>query len=257
MTMLDDIITIGRTQFGKPYRLGGSWNAGDSDPPFFDCSEFTEWVCLRAGAPVRLAEASYLQFWQCKDAGRIISVEQAIVTKGALLFSFRSAAGAVEPPRTNAAANAMLVRRHVGFSAGNGRTVEAMDTDHGVVDGPATTERFTHGGLIPGISYSGGTPPPPPPPSGGIPGRFRPRTDLPWLQKGATGDRVKELQFLLIFLGAGELAGWGATSKFGDVTERAVRAFQQRVRNEYSPSMVVDGLVGPTTWGWLYAYAGQ
>lgn len=69
-------------------------------------------------------------------------------------------------------------------------------------------------------------------------------------------DEVKELQMILIFLGAGELAQWGPTGKFGDVTERAVRAFQQRVRNEYSPSMVVDGMVGPTTWGWLFAYAG-
>ncbi len=257
MSMLDDIIAIGRSQFGKPYRFGGAWNASDPNPPFFDCSEFTEWVCLRAGAPVRLAEASFLQYWQCKNAGRVISVEQAIVTKGALLFSFRSAAGPVEPPRTDAAASAMLVRRHVAFSAGNGRTVEAMGTDFGVREGPATTDRFTHGGLIPGVSYSGGTPPPPPPPAGGIPGRFRPRPDLPWLQKGAINDRVKELQFLLIFLGASELAGWGATGKFGDVTVRAVRAFQQRVKDEYSPSMVVDGFVGPTTWGWLYAYAGQ
>ena len=40
----------------------------------------------------------------------------------------------------------MLVRHHVGFSAGNGRTIESVDTAKGVVDGAATTIRFTHGG---------------------------------------------------------------------------------------------------------------
>ena len=256
MTIFDHIIDIGRSQLGKPYRLGGQWQASNVNPPYFDCSEFTEWCCLRAGAPVRLAESSYLQYWQCKDVGRIISVQQAIVTKGALLFAFKSAAGTVEPPRNPATARTMLVRHHVGFSAGNGRTIESVDTAKGVVDGPATTIRFTHGGLIPGLDYSGGTPIPPPPPVGGIPGRFRRRDDLPWLQNGATGQRVVEAQFLLIFLGDAELAGFGATGTFGDVTERAVRAFQARVKSEYQPSMVIDGQIGPTTWGWLYAYAG-
>ena len=46
-------------------------------------------------------------------------------------------------------------------------------------------------------------------------------------------------------------------TRFYAVTQRAVRQFQQRVRDRYDASMVVDGVVGPTTWAWLLELAGE
>lgn len=50
------------------------------------------------------------------------------------------------------------------------------------------------------------------------------------------------LQALLAHLG---LVGWDIDGVFGPVTERAVKAFQSKQR------LVVDGIVGPVTWGKL------
>jgi len=83
------------------------------------------------------------------------------------------------------------------------------------------------------------------------------RSDLPTWRYGTIGEPVKELQRLLIENGADELAAHGLTGRFYAVTQRAVRQFQQRVRDRYDSSMVVDGVVGPTTWAWLLELAGE
>jgi peptidoglycan hydrolase-like protein with peptidoglycan-binding domain len=67
---------------------------------------------------------------------------------------------------------------------------------------------------------------------------------------------VKELQRLLIAAGASELAQYGLTGRYYAVTQRAVRDFQQRVRDQHDPTMIVDGVVGPVTWAWLLRLAG-
>ncbi|MGD9702919.1 MAG: peptidoglycan-binding protein [Acidimicrobiia bacterium] len=84
-----------------------------------------------------------------------------------------------------------------------------------------------------------------------------PATDRPTWGYGTIGEPVKELQRLLIATGADELADHGLTGRFYAVTQRAVRNFQQRVRDRYDASMVVDGVVGPTTWAWLLELSGE
>jgi hypothetical protein len=71
------------------------------------------------------------------------------------------------------------------------------------------------------------------------------------LKRGAQGRAVVEMQQLLIKLGIGGLAQFGATGNFLDVTLEAVRLFQDQVRTQRDASMVVDGEWGPITWGWL------
>jgi peptidoglycan hydrolase-like protein with peptidoglycan-binding domain len=83
------------------------------------------------------------------------------------------------------------------------------------------------------------------------------RNDLPTWGYGTVGEPVKELQRLLIATGASELADHGLTGRFYAVTQRAVRQFQQLVRDRHDASMVVDGVVGPTTWAWLLDLAGE
>jgi peptidoglycan hydrolase-like protein with peptidoglycan-binding domain len=88
--------------------------------------------------------------------------------------------------------------------------------------------------------------------------RLAPRTDLPTWGYGTVSEQVKELQRLLIAVGASdELADHGRTGRFFAVTQRAVRNFQQRIRDRNDASMVVDGIVGPATWAWLVELSGS
>ena len=178
-----------------------------------------------------------------------------MATRGALLFNHRDAAGnPVDPGAT------CPPKAHVAISLGDGTTIEAMGTAYGVKIGQANTSRFTAGGLIPGCSYGAAPAPAPAPaarrPPAAVQGKPAPRQDKPYLKKGATGPAVAEMQQLLIKLGIGRLAQFGATGNFLDVTFEAVSLFQQQVRQQRDPSMVVDGECGPVTWGWLYALAG-
>jgi peptidoglycan hydrolase-like protein with peptidoglycan-binding domain len=74
--------------------------------------------------------------------------------------------------------------------------------------------------------------------------------------QGAQGPEVAEMQQLLIKLGVGRLAQFGATGNFLDVTAEAVGLFQDQVRQQRDATMVVDRECGPVTWGWLYFLAG-
>lgn len=60
------------------------------------------------------------------------------------------------------------------------------------------------------------------------------------LMKGDTGDRVKDIQEVLLRLGY-SLPRWGADGDFGDETEAAVTEFQSDVR------ITADGVWGPQT----------
>jgi peptidoglycan hydrolase-like protein with peptidoglycan-binding domain len=62
------------------------------------------------------------------------------------------------------------------------------------------------------------------------------------LRRGSRGAAVVELQTLLAARGLYQARVDG---RFGPVTERAVKAFQR------SEGIVVDGIVGPQTWGRL------
>lgn len=87
-------------------------------------SELVEWAAARAGITPRMPDGSSAQKAHCKP----ISVQQAINTKGALLF----------------------MPGHVAISLGQGRTIEAMSPSQGVRQGNANGRGWTSGGLIPG-----------------------------------------------------------------------------------------------------------
>jgi hypothetical protein len=83
-----------------------------------------------------------------------MSVEQALKTPGALLFSFSS--DPMSGGRPSAA--------HVAISLGNGKTIEAKGTQYGVGSWEANTKRFQYAGVIPELGAGiGGVPPAPPP----------------------------------------------------------------------------------------------
>jgi len=84
----------------------------------------------------------------------------------------------------------------------------------------------------------------------------------PTLSRGSSGDYVKLLQTILIKIAKANhkefepnyieiMAPYGADGIFGVKTEQAVKAFQSVHLYKPGEKLVVDGIVGPKTWGAL------
>lgn len=250
MADANTIIQQALSQLGKPYIFGAVPQSSDPNPPAFDCSSFVKWCCDRARVAPTMPWLTYYQHIHCITYGTMVDVETAIGTRGALLIIHRDKAGnpivPAEPINPAAYGSA-----HIAFSLGDGRTVEAANQVLDVCIRSARNRTWTAAALVPGL----GAPSGPVAPGGEFPA---PRNDKPYLVRGAQGPAVAEMQQLLINVGvSSELAAVGATGKFFDKTDRAVRAFQQMVRNQSGDArMVVDGECGPVTWGWLFRLGG-
>ena len=129
-------------QEGDDYVFNAHTDPNDPDPDAFDCSELVEWAAAQTG--VKMGEASFYQYLELKNANHLMSVEDAMNTPGALLFSFSTepVPGGGRPEKA-----------HVAISLGDGRTIEAMGTNYGVRQADAEG-RFNYAGLIPGMDYS-------------------------------------------------------------------------------------------------------
>ncbi len=90
---------------------------------------------------MKLDSTAEYQYMQLKRTNHLIPVDQALKTKGALLFYFSR-----EPSGGLPAGQA-----HVAISLGDGRTVEAKGTRYGVGEWSAK-HRFNYAATIPGIS---------------------------------------------------------------------------------------------------------
>jgi NlpC/P60 family len=256
MADIDAIVDLALTQQGKQYRFGAQPAASDPNPWAFDCSSFVRWCCDRNGVSPPMEPVTYYQHIACINAGTIISLDEGLATRGALLFIHRDLAGNPKTP-TSPVNPSSFGRAHVAFSLGGGQTMEAMGTLYGVRIASTAGRGWTAAARVPGADYAGGDspPPPPPPPDPSMP---EPRTDKPYLRRGAQGSAVVEMQRRLITTGlAPRLAAVGATGRFLDITNQAVRAFQSYVRGQYGDTrMVVDGECGPITWAWLLRLTG-
>ena len=250
MADVESILRLALSQIGKPYIFGAQPQSTDPNPAAFDCASFVKWCCDRAQVAPTMPPLTYFQQIHCITHGTMMDLESAIGTRGALLFLHRDKAGnpitptePIDPSRYGSA--------HVAFSLGDGRTIEAANHVLDVTIRSARNRGFTAAAEIPGI----GAPSGPVAPGGDFPA---PRTDKPSLSRGSTGADVVEMQQLLIQLGvSAELSAAGATGNFFDKTDRAVRTFQQMVRNQSGDArMAVDGQCGPVTWAWLFQLTG-
>ena len=136
-------------QAGDQYVFGAEADLNDANPSAFDCSEIVQWAAKRAG--VDLPDGSWLQYQALEKQGNSISVEQALKTRGALLFYFS------EPPTGSGRPS----RAHEAISLGDGRTIEARSTKDGVGIFDANTVRFNYAAVIPqltGAGAAGGVP---------------------------------------------------------------------------------------------------
>ena len=99
-----------------------------------------QWAAHQAGVDV--PDGSWLQYQQLQRQGGAMSVEQALHTRGALLFSFSSSPDGSGRPST----------AHVAISLGDGRTIEARNSRDGVGVFTASSARFNYAAAIPGLS---------------------------------------------------------------------------------------------------------
>jgi cell wall-associated NlpC family hydrolase len=134
-------LTNALDQKGKPYVWGASAAPTDPNPAAFDCSELTKWAAARSG--VTIPDGAAHQYVWLKQQGATMTVQQALRTPGALLFSFASEP---QPGLSGEPAHA-----HVAISLGNGLTIEAKGHAYGVGVFEAGN-RFNYAGMIPGMT---------------------------------------------------------------------------------------------------------
>ena len=150
---------------------------------------------------------------------------------------------------------------HIGTLTTATCVTEAKGTIAGVVHTPISNKKWTWWGLysdieydfIPGEEAPHGTPTETPPSGGSTEPEPVPQpvldTQYATLRKGAKGELVTMMQELLMKAGE-KLPKFGADGDFGSETLKAVKSFQKK------HGLVVDGIVGPKTWGELIRYAG-
>lgn len=126
---------------------------------------------------------------------------------------------------------------HVGVYIGGGKVIEARGRSYGVVETKLADRGWTDWGYHPDIVYE-------------EPKKEEPKPtgivalDLPVLKRGAKGDTVRAMQYLLMGNGH-DMEGYGADGSFGGATERALKKYQQ------VNGLAVDGSCGPATWSKL------
>lgn len=221
---------LGITRIGCQYKLGVVVPKNDfAYKNAFDCAEFASWLVYQVGeilygcdtsdtSRAKTADA-YTGFWarDAKSKGRIISVKEAIATKGAFLLR-------VGVDKTIG---------HIVCSDGKGGTIEAHSTAKGVGRFSTDNRRFDMGILIPGFDYDA--------PDYGYnsakPTGVVYRYTVPLMAKS---DVVKRIQQALIDKGY-VLGTSGADGLFGEATMKAVAKFQEK------NSLTVDGEVYTAT----------
>lgn len=146
---IEDVLLEAVAQEGKPYIFGAEAKASDPNPKAFDCSELVEWACARAGVVPTVPDGAFNQYAHCKAHDTLIPVEQARLTRGALMWV---ATDAFLKTGKGSGRNAIV---HVVFSLGDGTTVEARGKAWGIGTWPSAG-RFDFAALIPGVDYTPG-----------------------------------------------------------------------------------------------------
>ena len=218
-----ELIKAAKEQAGDKYDYGAEASPTDPDPDLWDCSELVEWAAGHVGTKPPMPDGSWMQARHCQAHGTMISVAEALVTPGALLFRFSSGPGPVPSVRPRSA--------HVAISLGNGSTIEARSKDSGVgIFGDAAARGWTHAALIPGLVY---------PAAEGAEAVVD-----EYIGRGDRGQPVRDLKAALIaagFGGSGKLKLDPKDDRFGPKTQAVVRAFQA------ARGLEVDGIAGPKT----------
>ena len=141
---------------------------------------------------------------------------------------------------------------HVGVYVGGGYVVEARGFSYGVQRNKLTARTFKHWGLCPYVEYTAAEieQAKAAAAASATTGSATQQTDTPTIRKGSKGDKVREMQTLLVKAGC-TLPRFGADGNCGDETVEALKAFQ--TVNSLTP----DGVCGALTWAKLKATTGS
>ena len=186
----------------------------------WDCGEMVSYDYYQAtgilygtttkGNPATADAWSRAWLTDAQRLGRLIAIEQAIRTPGAVLL--RVGLGHIG---------------HVALSDGKGGTVEAYSTKRGVIAYTAQGRRWTHGVLVPGVKYESG-------PVIAVDTPMIYRLTSPYMTGGAVREIQERLQIRGYELGK-------ADGVYGPKTYAAVLQFQR------AAGLLIDGEAGPLT----------
>lgn len=136
---------------------------------------------------------------------------------------------------------------HIAVYVGGGYVVEARGFSYGIQRNKLTSRSFKHWGLCPYIGYTAEEIAKAKAAAGNASassGNTVQQTGTPTIREGDKGDKVREMQNLLIKAGC-KLPKHGADGDCGDETVAAIKAFQT------ANSLTPDGICGPLTWAKL------
>lgn len=154
MVQVETVLLFAIKQAGDTYVMNSVVNFNDPDPKVFDCSGLVQWSCRAAGVTPNLPRASWQQAQHCGSCGTMIEVDDALATRGALLFSFHDGQKPPKPVDVFSV-KSRPKHAHVALSLGNGWTMEAASPSKGVNQFDFAHRRFwTHAARIPGVDYS-------------------------------------------------------------------------------------------------------
>ena len=114
---LDRFMKAATDQIGDKYQFGAETRLDDPNPTAFDSSELVEWAANQAGMH-DMPDGSWNQYRYLHEQGASVSVEEALHTKGALVFGFSSdPLDSTDRP----------ARAYVGISLGNGKVLDVSE----------------------------------------------------------------------------------------------------------------------------------
>jgi hypothetical protein len=142
LSPVDDFVETAMGQVGVPYRFGAKADPESYGPEdAFDSSELVEWAAKHAG--VRdMPDGSWIQYRWLHEQGASMSVDEALRTKGALVFGF-STDPLASPDRP--------ARAYVAISVGDGKNVIDVSERAGEVQVMPHGGFFTHAAKIPAL----------------------------------------------------------------------------------------------------------
>jgi hypothetical protein len=135
---LEHFMKVARAQIGDKYQFGAEAD-GNPDPESFDSSELVEWAAHEAGV-TDMPDGSWNQYRWLADKGAGVTVDQALHTKGALVFGFSS-----DPM----ASSDRPTRAYVGISLGDGKNVLDVSERSGEVREMPHGGFYNYGAVIP------------------------------------------------------------------------------------------------------------
>jgi hypothetical protein len=131
-----DFLRNASHQLGDKHQRMAEADPKAEDPDTWDSSELVEWSAKRAG--ITMPDGSWKQYDYLAKKGSTVSVEEALRTPGALVFTFPNGVSGPGGSRPTGAG--------VGISMGDGRVMEVRQGGEVMLTNDVT--RYTHAGVM-------------------------------------------------------------------------------------------------------------